>query len=309
MRQNPFGNQYAGQQGGVQRRRGGFSPRLLILVAFAIYGVYYYFSNQSVDPLTGEKVLIDKSISPQDEKALGLQAFQEILTNERPVDPNSDISRQVKSIAQRLIDKIPEVEDALAAEHGLQANHIETSFDWDVAVLDSQQVNAFCLPGGKMAVYTGLVPVAKNADAMAVVMGHEITHALLRHGAQRMTEQKLSQMGQMAGAMSGMSQQQIQMAMSVYGYGRSLPYARKQESQADEMGLMLAAAACFDPQEAIPLWQRMDEAGGESPPEFASTHPSSGTRIQNLQALMPKAMEYRQRFCKDGQQGAMTGAR
>lgn len=296
MRQNPFGDSQA--QGG-QRRGIGFSPRLLILVAFIGYAAYYYFSNRSVDPLTGEKVLIDRSISPQDEKALGLQAYQEILQQERPVDPNENISRQVREVAQRLIAKIPEVSDALAAEHGMQSQHIEKSFDWDVNVLQSDEVNAFCLPGGKIAVYTGLVPVAQNADAMAVVLGHEITHALLRHGAQRMSEQKLAQLGQMAGAMSGMDQQQLQMAMAVYGYGRSLPYARKQESQADEMGLMLAAAACFDPNESIALWQRMDQAsGGQAPPEFASTHPSSGTRIQNLKALMPKAMEYRAKFCK-----------
>ena len=294
MRQDPFG----GQQ--PQRRGIGISPRLLILVLFAGYAAYYWMSNRSTDPYTGETVTIDKSISPEDEKALGLQAYQEILQQEQPVDPNSQISRQVREITQRLIAKIPQVEDALAAEHGLQAPHIEKSFDWDVNVLQSDQVNAFCLPGGKIAVYTGLIPVAQNADAMAVVMGHEITHALLRHGAQRMTEQKLAQMGQMAGALGGMSQQQMQAAMAVYGYGRSLPYARKQETQADDMGLMLAAAACFNPQEAIPLWQRMDSASaGAAPPEFASTHPSSGTRIQNLQALMPKAMEYRQRFCKE----------
>src|SRR5690606_9505275 len=217
LRQNPFGN----AQAQLGRRRGfGFSPRLLILVAFIAYSDYYYFSNRSTDPLTGETVLIDKSISPQDEKALGLQAYQEILAQETPVGPDTQISRQVREIAQRLIVKIPEVEDALAAEHGLQAVHIEDSFDWDVTVLQSDQANAFCLPGGKMAVYTGLVPVAQNADAMAIVMGHEITHALLRHGAQRMTEQKLAQLGQMAGAMSGMDQQQMQMAMAIYGYGR-----------------------------------------------------------------------------------------
>jgi predicted Zn-dependent protease len=113
-----------------------------------------------------------------------------------------------------------------------------------------------------------------------------------------MTEQKLTQIGQMAGAMSGMSQQSMQAVMAVYGYGHSLPYARKQETQADEFGLMLAAAACFNPQEAIPLWQRMDQqGGGQAPPEFASSHPSAGTRIQDLQRLMPKAMEYRQKFC------------
>lgn len=297
MRQNPLGDRDAGQARSSNRGC-RFSPRLLILLAFGVYGVYYYFSNQTVDPVTGETVLIDKSISPEDEKALGLQAFRQILAQERPLDPDAPISREVSAIAQRLIARIPEVEDALAAENGLKAQHIEKSFDWSVAVLQSDQVNAFCLPGGKMAVYTGLVPVAQNADAMAVVMGHEISHALLRHGAQRMTEQKLAQMGQMAGAMAGMSQQQMQTAMAVYGYGRSLPYARKQETQADDMGLMLAAAACFDPGEAIPLWQRMDSAGGgQAPPEFASTHPSSGTRIENLKALMPKAMEYRKRFC------------
>jgi predicted Zn-dependent protease len=298
MRQDPFGNQAAY---GQQRRGIGISPRLLILVLFAGYAAYYWFSNRSTDPYTGEKVVIDKSISPEDEKALGLQAYQEILQQERPVDPNAQISQQTREIAQRLVAKIPQVEDALAAEHGLEAPHIERSFDWEVNVLQSEQVNAFCLPGGKIAVYTGLVPVAQNADAMAIVIGHEISHALLRHGAQRMTEQKLTQIGQMAGAMSGMSQQSMQAVMAVYGYGHSLPYARKQESQADEMGLMLAAAACFNPQEAIPLWERMDSQGnGQAPPEFASDHPSAGTRIQDLQRLMPKAMEYRQKFCTTG---------
>jgi metalloendopeptidase OMA1, mitochondrial len=249
--------------------------------------------------LTGERVVIDKNISPEDEKALGLQAYQEILTQEPPLAPDSPTSRQVSEVAQRLIAVVPEVEDALAAEHQLQAPHVERSFDWAVNVLQSDQVNAFCLPGGKIAVYTGLIPVAKNADAMAIVLGHEISHALLRHGAQRMTEQKLAQIGQMAGAASGMDQQQMQAVMAVYGYGRALPYARKQETQADEMGLMLAAAACYDPREAIPLWQRMDEAsGGGGQPEFASTHPNPGTRIQNLEALMPKALDYRARFCK-----------
>jgi predicted Zn-dependent protease len=134
-----------------------------------------------------------------------------------------------------------------------------------------------------------------------------MSHALLRHGAQRMTEQKLEQMGQMAGAMGGLSQGQLQTVMAVYGYGHQLPYARKQETQADEMGLMLAAAACFDPHEAIPLWERMDSAsGGKAPPEFASDHPSSGARIEDLQALMPKAEQYRQRFCEAA--GASTAA-
>jgi predicted Zn-dependent protease len=297
MRQDPFGGR--GQRQPAGRTRRGFNPRLLILLAFAVYGIYYYVSNQSVDPVTGEKVLIDRTLSIEDEKALGLQAYEEILQQERPVDPDSEIARQVRSIAERLVAKVPEVEAALAAEHGLPAPTFSQDFDWDVTVIESDQANAFCLPGGKMAVYTGLVPVAGNEDAMAVVMGHEIAHALLRHGAQRMAQQKLSQMGQMAGAMSGMDPQQQQMVMAAMGYGYLLPYARKHETEADEVGLMLAAAACFDPQESVPLWERMGAAsGGEAPPEFSSTHPNPGTRIQALQALMPKAMDYRAKFCR-----------
>lgn len=294
MRMDPRGN---AQQGGRRRGLGGI--RWWVLLLFAGYAAYYWFSNRTVDPYTGEKVLIDRNLSAEDEEALGLQAYQEILSQERPVDPDTQIARQIQGIAARLVDKIDEVEVALAAERGVQARHFAADFDWEVSVLDSDQVNAFALPGGKMAVYTGLVPVAENADAMAAVMGHEIAHALQRHGAQRMAEQRLAQMGQMAAGMSGMDPQMQEMVMAAYGYGRALPYARKHETQADEVGLMLMAAACFDPNEAIPLWERMAQASGsQAQPEFASTHPNPGTRIENLQALMPKAMQYRQQFCE-----------
>lgn len=297
MRQNPFGNQ---QQGGGRRRGGGINPRFVILLLFAGYAAYYWFSNRTEDPYTGEKVLIDSSISIDEEKAMGLQAYEDILSKERPVDPNSQVARQVREIAKRLVAKVPEVEAALAAENGQQPNRAWQSFEWDVNVIQSDQANAFCLPGGKMAVYTGLLPVAQNADAVAVVMGHEIAHALLRHGAQRMSQQKLGQLGQMAGAMSGMDPQTQQMMQAAMGYGYLLPYARKHETEADAVGLMLAAAACFDPEASVPLWERMSQAsGGQAPPEFSSTHPNPGTRIQNLQALMPKAMQYRQKFCKE----------
>ncbi len=300
MRNDPFGQGRRDGGHGQRRRSPLGSMRWIILLGFAGYAAFYWFSNRVVDPYTGEKVLIDNAISVDEEKALGLQAYQEILSQERPVDPNSAIARDVKQIAQRLIAKVPEVEAAIAQERGTQPSGNWKSFDWDVNVIESEQANAFCLPGGKMAVYTGLIPVAKNADAVAVVMGHEIAHALLRHGAQRMSQQKLTQIGQMAGAMSGMDPQQQQMVMAAMGYGYLLPYARTHETQADEVGLMLAAAACFNPQEAVPLWERMSEhGGGQAPPEFSSTHPNPGTRIQNLTALMPKALEYRQRFCRE----------
>ncbi len=286
-----------------RQRRGLFGNiRWWVLLAFAGYAAYYWFSNRAVDPYTGQSVLIDHTLDASQEKALGLQAYQEILSQERPLDPNADMSRDVRDIAQRLIAKVDVVETALAEEHNQQPTHFSRSFDWEVNVIQSDEANAFCLPGGKMAVYTGLVPVARTRDAMAVVMGHEIAHALLRHGAQRMAQQKLTQIGQMAGAASGMDPQQQQMVMAAMGYGYLLPYARGHETQADEVGLMLAAAACFDPREAIPLWERMGQAsGGGSQPEFSSTHPNPGTRIQNLQALMPKALEYHKKFCETAQ--------
>ena len=297
---DPYGNQATGP------RRRGFG-RMWILLLFAGYAAYYWFSNQTVDPYTGEKAVIDKSLSVEDEEAMGLQAYQEILSQERPVDPNSQAAQQVREIARQLIAKTEVVEAALAAETGQPPQYISRGFEWDVNVIQSDQANAFCLPGGKMAVYTGLFDVAKNTDALAVVMGHEIAHALLRHGAQRMTQQKVGQIVQMGGAMSGMDAGQQQMVMAAMGYGVLLPYARKHETQADYVGLMLAAAACFNPQEAVPLWERMSAAGGGGgQPEFASTHPNPGTRIQNLQSLMPKAMEYRAKYCQQG--GAAVGA-
>ena len=295
MRQDPFGR---GQ--GTQGRRRGFNPRFLILIAAAAYGAYYWFSNQTVDPYTGESVLIDASITPTQEVAMGLQAYRDILAQERPVDPDTPLARDVRAISQRLIAKVPEVEAALAAESGQPPNRVWEHFAWDVNVIQSEQANAFCLPGGKMAVYTGLIDLVQgDGDMVAVVMGHEIAHALLRHGAQRMSQQKLGQLGQIAGAAGGLDPQQQQMMQAAMGYGFLLPYARKHETQADEVGLMLAAAACFDPQDAVPLWERMGQAGGgRAPPEFSSTHPNPETRIRDLQALMPKALEYRRRFCE-----------
>ena len=297
MRQDPFGRGDRRPAGRAPRR--GINMRFVILLLFAGYGIYYYVSNRSTDPVTGETVLIDRALDVEDEKALGLEAYEQILQQERPVPADSEIARDVRAIADRLIAKVGVVEAELARENGLEPTRFSESFDWEVNVIDSDQANAFCLPGGKMAVYTGLVPVAQNADAMAVVMGHEIAHALLRHGAQRMAQQRLTQVGQMAGAMSGMDPQQQQMVMAAMGYGYLLPYARKHETE--------AAAACFDPRESVPLWERMSAAsGGQAPPEFSSTHPNPGTRIQNLQSLIPKAMEYRAKFCEDAQQTALA---
>ena len=145
MRQDPFGRQR--QQQAAPRR--GFNPRILILIAFIAYGAYYWFSNQTVDPVTGEKVLIDRSLSVEDEKALGLQAYEEILSQERPVRPDAPISQEIREIARRLIAKVPEVEAALAAENGQQPTGFSSSFEWDVNVIESDQATPSACPAAR----------------------------------------------------------------------------------------------------------------------------------------------------------------
>jgi len=297
----PYGN---ASSGGMPRRGLKLWPILL----FGVYLAYYWFSHQDTTSYTGRKQLVDTS--PQQEAALGLQAYEQILA-ESQVVTSGPLPQQVKSIAERLTAAAPKVEQYYAQTHNTPADTDWSAYQWQVAVLQSDDVNAFCLPGGKIAVYTGIVPVTQNADGLAVVMGHEIAHALLRHGGERMAQQKLVQLGTMAAGMSvsDMDPQQQQMVMAALGagaqYGMLLPFSRSHESEADHVGLLLAAAACFDPAEAPKLWERMGALGKQKPPEFMSTHPADATRIQQLNAWMPEAQEVRQHFCSGG--AAATG--
>lgn len=311
MRIDPLGGTQArGQQPGGRRRGFGFGGiRWIILAGFAIFAAIQWFGSAKVDPYTGEKA--HYGASPEEEAQLGAQAYQQVQSDAAAqgalLPANSQVTSQVRQIAARLIERVPEVTAELAARHQQEAPTDHRNFQWDVSVIQSDDANAFVLPGGKMAVYTGLLPVAQNEDAMAVVMGHEIAHALLRHGSQRIAQQKLMQMGQVAAglAIGGMDPQQAQMVMAALGagaqYGFILPYGRNHETQADKVGLMLAAAACYDPNAAIPLWERMSQlGGGQRPPEFASTHPDPANRIQTLQALMPEAEAFRAKYCGAG---------
>ncbi len=295
MQQNAFGNQ---QSSG--RRGGGI--RWWVILLFAGYAVWSWFGNAEPDPFTGEKA--HYGATTDQEAQMGLEAFQQVLSEEKPLPDNHPNTIAITDIAKRLVNVASSVEADLAAENNMASPKLAETFEWSVAVLESPQANAFCLPGGKMAVYTGLIPVAQNNDAMAVVMGHEIAHALLRHGSQRMAQQKLVQMGQMAAgiAVGDMDPGQQQMVMSALGattqYGAVLPFGRSHETQADEVGLMLAAAACFNPKEAVPLWERMSQLNnGQRPPEFASTHPDPTNRIAHLQSLMPKAEKFYAKYC------------
>ncbi|RYE99675.1 MAG: M48 family peptidase, partial [Oxalobacteraceae bacterium] len=259
MRNDPFGQSRYEQQQGAPRRRGLFgNVRWLILVGFAIYAVVSWMGSKQTDPYTGEDA--HYAATPDEEVQLGAQAFQEVVGDASAqgalLPPASPQSQAVTQIAKRLIAVVPQVSADLAAAHGVEAATAYKSFEWSAAVIDSQEANAFCLPGGKIAVYTGLLPITQNTDALAVVMGHEIAHALLRHGSQRMAQQKLVQMGQMAAGVSGIDPQVMSAIGAGVQYGVILPYGRNHESQADEVGLMLAAAACYDPEASVPLWER-----------------------------------------------------
>lgn len=267
---------------GQPRNRRGF--KLLPVLLFGLYAAYYYFSNQQTVPLTGRKQLVD--ISREQEASLGYQSYKQVLMRENVLRSGQSVDL-VKSIGQRL---------AKVAE--------DPGFEWEFNVIQSDQANAFCLPGGKVAVYTGILPVAKNENGLAAVMGHEIAHAIARHGAERMAHQKLVQLGTLAAgvAISDMDTAQQRAVMGALGVGAQFgvlrPFSRNHESEADYMGLIYAARACFDPREAPLLWERMGQAsGGRGPAEWQSTHPSHETRIRQLNEWMPEALEVRKKSC------------
>lgn len=170
---------------------------------------------------------------------------------------------------------------------------------WRYTVFDNDKlVNAFALPGGKIGVYTGMMPVAKTEAGLATVMAHEVAHATARHGGERLTLGILVQMGSaaLASAMKKKDKETTARVLAAYGVGTTLavalPFSRKQESEADRIGLIYMAKAGYDPREAIPFWERMGAAGRGAPPEFLSTHPGYRTRIKNIRKWMPEALEY-----------------
>jgi predicted Zn-dependent protease len=172
------------------------------------------------------------------------------------------------------------------------------NYRWEFNLVESPEVNAWCMPGGKVVVYSGLLPVARNEAGLAVVMGHEIAHAIAHHGNERMSQQLMAQLGGMAlsEALKTKPQETQQLWMTAYGvgaqYGVLLPYSRLQESEADHLGLIFMAMAGYDPHEALSFWERMATAsGGEKPPELMSTHPSDQTRIENIKKLLPEIMK------------------
>lgn len=262
------------------QRRKGIMIVPLILAGLVMLGQYMR-SEKVVNPETGKAARVAMSV--EQEQALGFQSYKEVLSQSQVVQsgPEHDLVLRVAS--------------KLAPATGEAAK----SFDWEVSVVQSPQINAFCLPGGKIVVFTGILPYTQNEAGLAAVMGHEMAHAVARHGSQRLLRSSLAQTFMMGAAasvsLSDMDYRQRQMAMAALGAGATfgviLPFSREHESEADRMGLLYMARAGYDPHEAITFWQRMSQAGGAQPPEFASTHPSHASRVRELEEFLPTAMQ------------------
>jgi metalloendopeptidase OMA1, mitochondrial len=230
-------------------------------------------------PETGRQSFI--LVSESQEMALGLQSYQQVL-KESKLSKDTDTVARVRRIGNRI---------AKAAN--------KPEYKWEFNVIeDDKTANAFCLPGGKVAVYTGILPYTQNDAGLATVIAHEVGHAIARHGGERMTNAILTQVGQagLNAALSGMSPAAVQAANVAYGVGSNvgfiLPFSRFEESEADHIGLILMAKAGYDPREAVYFWERMASKGGDKPPEFLSTHPSDAKRIQQIKSLLPDALKY-----------------
>jgi predicted Zn-dependent protease len=215
--------------------------------------------------------------SPDYENQLGTQGYQQVLSQSKL---NND--PRLNAILQRVGSRL--------------AAHIQVQgFQWEYHLIESKEMNAWCMPGGKIAVYTGILPVMLNEAGMAAVMGHEIAHATLRHSGQRISQEMVMKLGLSVADLSLSNSQHHDTLMGLLGAGATvgviLPYSRGHETEADLLGLKYMAKAGYDPQEAVIFWQRFKSAAGGAPPEFLSTHPGSATRIKDLQAHLAEAQQ------------------
>ena len=232
-------------------------------------------------------------ISENELQGMAVQEYRQFLSQNKVVSPSANRDAEmVRRVGQRLTTAITRY----YSQKGL-ANELE-GFQWEYNLVDAKEVNAWCMPGGKIVVYTGLLPVTQNEAALAVVVGHEIAHAVAKHGNERMSQALVAEgIGTIGGAVTQGNAKVNGIFNSIYGPGATigvlLPNSRKQELEADKFGLIFTAMSGYNPQEAVPLWQRMQSmSNGQRPPEFLSTHPTEENRIARLKALMPEALKY-----------------
>jgi Zn-dependent protease with chaperone function len=248
----------------------------------------------ATNPLTGKKTL--NFVSNSELFPSSFQEYGTFLKENKVITGTAD-ARRVEAVGTKI---------KLAAEKYLkylgQTEYLN-GYKWEYKLIDDKQINAWCMPGGKIVVYSGILPVTKDDAGLATVMGHEVSHALANHGAQRMSAAQLQSLGAVgvAVATGGKSAETQQTWQQIYGIGSQvgvmLPYSRSHETEADKIGLVLMAIAGYNPDQAIAFWSRMSaSSNGQAPPEFLSSHPSDATRIANLQAMVPEAKAIAAKF-------------
>jgi len=250
--------------------------------------IFFLVACQTV-PITHRRQI---SLLPESQMiGMSLTNYQEFL-QQHPVSKNKEKQEMVKRVG----DKISQ-----AVTQFMKSKHLGKrikDYQWEFTLVDENIPNAWCMPGGKVVVYTGILPFTQTEAGLAVVMGHEIAHAIARHGNERMSQSMLLQFGGMAlsSAIDSKPEKTKAIFLGAYGIGTklglSLPFSRTHETEADKLGLVFMAMAGYNPEEAVTFWERMSKSGGQKPPEMLSTHPSDETRIKDLKAFLPEAMKY-----------------
>jgi predicted Zn-dependent protease len=271
----------------MKRNRSLYTPGIVLTLFTALVTLWAC----STVPITGRNQL---SLVPESEmQSMSYQQYDQFL-KENKLSTDQEKTAMVKRVGHRIQNAV----ETYMNTHKM-ADQLD-GYKWEFNLVESKEVNAWCMPGGKVVVYSGLLPVAKDESGLAVVMGHEIAHAVARHGSERMSQGLLAQgLGTaLSVAVAKEPETTQQLWMTAFGLGAQvgvlLPFSRTQESEADRLGLVFMAMAGYDPHAAVPFWERMAASGGGKPPEFLSTHPSDETRIANLKKLMPEAMKYYQ---------------
>ncbi len=267
--------------------------KTLLLLVLTMTITSLLFTDCSTVPITERKrvnIVSDEEILPAS------FAQYEGFLKENKLSSDMTMTQEIKDVGKNISEAV----DRFMRANGMTAE--ANNYRWEFNLVEDEAMNAWCLPGGKVVFYTGILPVCENVDGIAAVMGHEIAHAFAKHGQERMTSAYGQQLGGIAVALgtSGQSADTQVLWNTVYGISSGmgmLAYSRTHETEADKLGMVFMTMAGYNPEEAIRLWQRMKEQSkGEAPPEFMSTHPSNDTRIQNLKAYLPvarmKAREY-----------------
>jgi predicted Zn-dependent protease len=271
-----------------------FSVKWLNPIFFLIFAPLVLFSESCTQvPITHREGL---HLVPESQLlTLSFQQYEQVLKNSK-LSSDQGKTHRVKAVGE----KIARSAEAFLKDSG-QSDKIK-NYHWEFNLIeDDKTVNAWCMPGGKVGVYTGILPYTRDDAGLAVVLGHEIGHALAEHGNERMSQELLANMGGMAlsVAISQNSRETQDLFMAAFGVGVSvgalLPYSRLHESEADRIGLMLMARAGYDPRESIPFWERMGKESKARPPEFLSTHPAPESRIENLKHYISEALPYYQK--------------